>query len=250
MLLPVINWREWKGKRVAKVVLIGLVGVAGLVGIGTAGYYLWPEPKPKPPPPIDTATPTENAEYAASDDFKRLPMKQRLAWLDTQMKMIDRMGDDEFRENWEKIDESTRARIRENMDEVMHERGRRQINEYHKLPTSEREAYLDERLDEMNRWGRRTRIMFGSRGRGGRGPRGGHRGDRAEAGRRDGAGHPEGQANRRRRGPGGERFREGAHRFMVEQSPDRRAKTVAYFSAMARRRAERGEGGLFNRGRR
>jgi hypothetical protein len=234
MLLPMIDWKKTLTGRGAKVALISVGVVVGLSGIGMAGYHLWPEPAPEPPPPVETATPDDNVEYAASEDFNRLPMADRLAWIEEQSAHVDDVDDDEFANAWKDLDEATRDQIRKNMRPVMRERVKRQVNEYHRLPPDQREAYLDQRIDEEQAWRSKFRKMFRRDEDGS--PR---RGDDLDQERRD----LDREARRAR-------FAKEMHRFMTKEPAGRRAKTMSYFSAMGKRRAERGLIRMFRRGRR
>lgn len=225
MLIPVIDWKDLKSARVLKIALISLGGVLGLGGVGAAGYYFWPEPAPKPPPDVETASRDESANFAASDDFTRLPLKQRVKWTEGQMQKMLETDDDELAAYWRDMGEERRNRIRDNMRAVMRERTRRQMNEYFKLSGDDRKEYLDGRIDEMEQWGKKVRKMFPRR-RGA--PRDGE--SDADAEKRIAA----------RRA----RFARGADRFMKEPA-DQRAKTIAYFSAFAKRHNERGLGRFF-----
>jgi len=222
-----MDWKDLKNARVLKIALIGLGAVLGLGGVGAAGYYFWPAPPPKPPPDLETASRDENADYAASDDFTRLPLKQRVKWTEGQMQKMLETDDDELAAYWRDMGEERRDRIRSNMRAVMRERTRRDINAYFKLSEDGRKEYLDGRIDEMQQWQGKVRKMFPRR----RGePRDGE--SEADAEKRTAA----------RRA----RFARGAYRFMREPA-DQRAKTIAYFSAFAKRRNERGLSRLFGR---
>ncbi len=225
MLLPVLKWEALRQGRGLKILLISLGGVIALAGAGTATYYLWPSPPPKPPPDVETASLDESADYAASSDFNRLPMKQRVKWAEGQMQKALEMDDDELVAYWRDMGEERRDRIRDNMRAVMRERTKRHVNEYFKLSAEDRKEYLDGRIDEMQQWRDKARKMF---------PRG-------PGGVRDG--ESEADAEKRiaaRRA----RFARGAYRFMREPA-DQRAKTIAYFSAFAKRRNERGLSRVF-----
>ncbi len=225
MLIPVMDWKDLKNARVLKIALISLGGVLCLGGIGTAGYSLWPSPPPKPPPNVETASRDESADYAASDDFNRLPLKQRVAWTEGQMQRILETDDDELAAYWQDMGEERRKRIRANMHAVMEARTKRQIIEFSKLSEDGRSDYLDDRIDEMEQWGKKVRAMY----------------PRRRGGPRDG----ESDADREKRiATGRARFARGAHRFMKEPA-DQRARTIAYFSALAKRHNERGLGRFF-----
>ncbi len=242
MLLPTIDWKALRDKRGFKVALIALCVLVVLGGAGVAGYYLWPEPAPKPPPPVATATTQEAREFLASEDFSRLPLDQRMEWMDQARQKMDEMDEEERRKLFESVDENTRHQIGENMRKMMMERMTRDVETYYSLPEAEREAFLDKKIDEMEQF------------RGRRGPRGGPggpgpRGDRPPRGR-------EGQARSgerdRQRGPGrggpggprGPRRRPGGPDGPFARMPaDKRAEFMLYRKAMAKRRAERGLGG-------
>jgi acyl-homoserine lactone acylase PvdQ len=236
MLMPVVDWKELWGKRGVRVSLISGLAVLGLAGIGTAGYYLWPEPAPAPPPPAETSTFSDNADYLATDDFSRQPMDKRLAWIETRIQRDLDVEDDEMLEAWESMDEATRKRIRDNIRPVMQERARRQARTYAKLRGEERTAYLDERIDEFEQWHPKLHKMFGSPDR--RGP----------DARRDyeNMTDEELDALRERRR---QRMVQETHKFMTEMSSDDRAKQMSFFTAIGKRRAQRGLVRFFGRGR-
>jgi len=222
MLIPVIEWNKVFSKRGGKIAVISLGVVLGLGGVGAGAYYLWPEPAPKPPPPIDASTPDENADYAASEDFSRLPMKKRLDWVERQMAKSTEMDDDEFVKFWRDMDREKRERIQDNMRDVMRERTKRDVNEFHTLPRDQRKAFIDHRIDEMEEWqGKFRRIRRYEEGR-----------DRTDTRT------PE----ERERDKAMREARMGAEmkNFMTKQPARRRAKTMAYFTAFGKRRTERG----------
>ena len=250
MLMPVIGWKSLWAKRGVKVIVIGLGPLLALGGVGVFGYYyFWPEPAPKPPPPVQTATTQAVRDYLASEDFRRLPIDQRIEWLDQQRQAVANMTPEDRRSLWRDTDEQTRRRIAENIGEVMEERMNRDVATYHSLPPSEREAFLDKKIDEMQPF--RGRGGFGMGG--GPGMDGGPRGDRGP--RPEGQAGPGGQGRRPegfRGGPGGPgggppqgvRGRGGGAGGpggrMARMPADRRAEFSVYRRALAKRMAERG----------
>ncbi len=256
MLIPAVDWKALWGKRAFRTAVIGLCSAFALSGVGVAGYYLWPEPAPEPPPPAETATTQEAREYMASDDFNRLPLDQRSEWAGQTMRRVAQMDDAARRDLWESTGEETRDRIRENMRQMMTERWNRDVETYHSLPASEREAFIDKKIDEMR-----------SRGRGGwgmgRGPRGDRpprregqarsndRGRRAEASR-GGPGDRDRRSGDRGRGSGRYRGRRGGGGpggRLARMPADKRGEYLVYRKAMAKRLAERGLGPPGGRGR-
>ncbi len=247
MLLPTIDWKKGWVDRRFRVALIGLGVVFVLGGLGVGGYYLLPAPTPQPPPP-PTATTQEAREYLASDDFERLPVQERVAWLDERRKSMETMSPEQRREVWESMDEMTRRRVGETMREAMRERMIKDVETYHSLPPEEREKFLDQKIDERESrgWGRRgmgpPRGPRGDR-RGGPPPsragrdRGGDRGPRASGSReRSGGRRPGENRFHSRRSGGGP----GSRRFHIPA--DKRAEFMAYRKAMMARRIERGMG--------
>ena len=222
MLTYVIGWHELWDRRGLRIAMMGLGALLVLSGVGAGGYYLRAEPAPKPPPPARTASVEEAQGYVASDDFERLPMDDRIAWVDQRMQRMAEMDDDEFRQSWETMDEQTRRRIRENLMPVMQARMKRDVDGYHELPESERDAFLDERIDDMERFRKRGRRMLG-------GPPG--QGSPSPPGQAPGPGNGRG-------GPGRMGGRMMAN--MAKLPADRRAKMMSFMKAMARRRTERG----------
>jgi hypothetical protein len=207
--------------------------VAGLSGIAVGGYYLWPEPGPKPPPPVETSTVDQNINYAASDDFKRLPMNKRLAWVEAQSRKIGSMDDDEFVKMWRETDKATRDRIANNMREVMRERTKKDADTYFKLPKDQQQAFLDNRLDDFKQWDSKFHKMMGHQ-----------RGARPAAGPTSQDNDPFRQQERRAMH---QRFLTDSYNFMNNESADRRGKMFRYFTAMQKRRAERGEARFMGR---
>lgn len=233
MLIPVIDWKELLAKKGLKIAAVALGSLLWLTGVGAGAYYLWPEPAPKPPPPIETSSLAENADYAASEDFNRLPMKKRLDWVEAQMRKMEAMDDDAFIEYMNSMDDAKRRRIHENMREVMRQRIKNHVDEYTKLPDQERTAYLDQRIDEMQRWEQRAHRTFGPR---------------SDAARRVPEGVDPEVAAERRRAERRARMAGDMQRFMTEESADRRKKTMDFFSAIQARRSERGVGRFLGRG--
>jgi len=229
MLMPVVNLRELWKRRGLRTAGIGLAVVLAVGGMGAAGYYLWPQRAPAPPPPAETASEEEARDYLAGDDFRRLPVDRRLEWVGKRMASMAEKDPEERRKAWESMDEETRRRIHENMREMMTERMNRDVETYHSLPPSEREKFLDERIDEMERRRPRGGRMRDGGGRGGPPPGGGRGpGPSGEQGRR-----PEGRRGPPPGGPMG---------HMARMPADKRAEFMAYGKAMMKRRMERGLG--------
>ncbi len=206
-----------------------------VVGAGIAAYYLWPRPAPEPPPPAETATMQEAREYLAGDDFDRLPMEQRIEWLEERLQTLAKMDEDELRESLENMDDEARRRIRSSIGPVMFARMRRSVDDFHKLPESQREAFLDQEIDRMQTFREVVRKM--------RGPRD----------EREGAPRPEAQARRapaeQGQGRGGppRAGRDGARRgrgnmmnWLSRVPADRRARIISYRKAITNRMKERG----------
>jgi len=228
MLIPVVNWESLRSERGFKAGAIALVVVIVIGGAGMAGYYLWPEAAPKPPPPIETATTQEARDYLASEDFKRLPADQRNEWMDQHRQRMSQMDEEERRKLFDSMDDDTHRRIRDNMRQVREERMSRDIETYHSLPESQREQFLDEKIDEMQ-----SRRRGG--GRMGRGPRGGPPPDGNRGGRNAGRDRGRGRAGQ---GPPRGSRRPGDR--MLRMPADKRAEFTVFRKAMAKRMAERG----------
>lgn len=233
MLMPVLDWKEALAKRGVRIALIATGVVVGLSGIGVGGYYLWPEPAPKPPPPDATSTLQDQAEYAATEDFSRLPMRKRVAWVDKQITRANEMNEDEFVQMWKDLGPEKREQIRDNLDDVMEARVNKHADDYIKLPREERDAYLDKRIDEMQGWRKKLRRVFDDR--------------------RENRKNPMNELSPEERAR--ERARRRAHavremrEFMTEKGGARRAKMMKYFADMGKRRKERGMGPTLGRGR-
>jgi len=235
MLLPVIDWKELWSKPGFRTTLIGVALVFVLGGIGVAGYRYWPEPAPKPPPTAPDTPIAQTMDYASSQDFNRLPMEKRVAWIESQMQRLGQMDDEEFAAAWRNMDKATRDRIQNNMREVVRVRMNRHIDEYFTKPKTEREAYLDQRIDEMKQWDSKFHKIYGRSGRG-----------RTPQADPNAPPTPEQQWREQERKGMQQRFMADAYRFMGE-SADRRGKTAQFFNQIARRRAERGETDFFGR---
>ncbi len=133
----------------------------------------------------------------------------------------------QFRAEYEQLSEAQRREFRKNQSAGPLGRANNQIRKYFELPQSERLAFLDQQINEMEK---RRRSMAGRTGgetkttrlRGGRGP---DRGDR-----RDNLTDSEKQDRR-------DRFRRG---FLDGTTPQQRAEMSAYMEALRKRREERG----------
>jgi hypothetical protein len=223
VLLPIIDWKGLWNARGSRIALISTAVVLVVSGVGTAGYYLWPEPAPKPPPPVSSAL-IVGAEYALTGDFNRLPMNQRLSWVNTQITKMTEMDDDEFIRTWNQLGHDKRKSIERNLDAVMRERLRRQAQEFQKTTPTDKTAYLDKCLDEFEKIERKVK--------------------KAEALNRadpNSAASRLSEQERRRQVQARENAdfsREGA-RFMLSESADQRTKTVSFLAAASKRQVQR-----------
>lgn len=258
MLLPVIDFKKLWAKRGVRIGALSTAAVLGFTGSVTALVMLWPEPAPAPPPPVESNDHEQTIDYLASDDFNRLPAKRRVKWLDAQMEKALAMDEGEFVQMMRNMDDETRERIEDNLEPVMRERVKVHAREYCSLSSEERDAYIERRMSEHRQWDRRMHAAFGDHHRRGRrGDRSNHgesrasnnndrRSGQARAGR--GSGGPSGDADRaERRRRGRERFRAEIMRFMVSESPDQRAMTLAYLRAMGRKHVENNIGRILGR---
>ncbi len=241
MLMPVVDWKNLWAKRATRIIVVSLGLLVSLSGVGVAGYYLWPEPAPKPPPPVGTATTQESRDYLASNDFRRLPLDQRVKWLDDQRKTVTNMSPEDRRNLWQNTDEQTRHKIGENMRATMEERFARDVSTFNSLPPSERDKFLDKKIDEMQQsrgggFGMGGFGMGGGPPRGDRGPRPDGPGPRPD-GFRGPPGGPGGGPPRGFQGRGGGG---GPGGRMARMPADQRAEFSVYRRAMAKRMAERG----------
>jgi len=245
MLMPVVEWKNLWAKRATRIIVVSLGLLVSLSGVGVAGYYLWPEPAPKPPPPVGTATTQESRDYLASNDFRRLPLDQRVKWLDDQRKTVTNMSPEDRRNLWQNTDEQTRHKIGENMRATMEERFARDVSTFNSLPPSERDKFLDKKIDEMQQ-SRGGGFGMGGFGMGGGPPRGdrGPRPDGPPGGpgpRPDGfRGPPGGPGGGPPRGFQGRGGGGGPGGRMARMPADQRAEFSVYRRAMAKRMAERG----------
>ncbi len=229
MLMPVIDIKKFVATKAGKATVVSLAVLVLAGGAGATAYYLWPEPAPKPPPPPESSH-RENVDYMASDDFDRLPMDQRLAYFERRMKRVEAMSEEEFFELWRNTDPASRARIRNNLERVMRERINRHSRDYFKMGKKEREAYLDERIEEMERWKPKMRKLVG-RGR-------------TRSGRLERVDAEDKSFVERERQIRKARAIKHFDHMMTEASGDERARTMRYLSELGRRRVERGMGRL------
>jgi len=248
MLTPVLDRKKLRSSSSVKIALIGLAVVLCLGGIGVGGYVLWGDPPPKPPPSVETSTMADNADYLAGPDFERLPANERLAWFEGQMAKAVDMDDDAFFETCKNVDESKRERIRTNLTLVMRDRLRRDVADFQKLPASEKDAFLDERIDQMRQAERKFNRVVGRGASTAPGfvPLGGSRRRGARAG---GTPDADREFQRQERKAFRRHFNKQMRRFMVEESGDQRAKTVKYVTAMGRREIQRSLERLIGRSR-
>ncbi len=229
MLLPVIDWKGLLKDRRPRIVLMGAATLLLVAAGGALGYYLWPDPAPKPPPPIASSTLSQRAEYAATEDFNRRPMDQRLAWVEGQIQKTLEADDADFIRAWESLNPVQRERLRDNLEIVGLERMRRNVREFYKLPPSARTAYLDETLDELEKIDRKVRKALGSTN------------DPPPHLRNVAGTQPlsQQQIDRERLAAEDARLRKHATRMMVNEPADQRAKTVSYLAEMGRRQVQR-----------
>jgi len=116
----------------------------------------------------------------------------------------------------------------------MQERTKKDVQQFFKLPKSEREAFLDKRIDEINIWEPRMHKIFG---RGRRGP-----GTTAPA-----LSDQDREFRKQEREARQAQFMGESYRFMAGETADQRGMSLAFFAEMGRRRAERGESNFFGR---
>jgi len=218
VLLPVVDWKGLWNAGGPRKAFIGLATTFVLSGVGTAGYYLWPEPAPKPPPPADS-TLVQGAEYAAGTDFTRLPMDRRLAWIETQIKMATEMSEEEFINIWKLMGDEKRNLIQKHLDAVARERVRRQVSQYYRLPPKEKTAYLDQCLDEFEKIDNRISRAMESTD------------EFTQLSSEEKRRKIQEQENRD--------FTRESARLMLGEPADQRAKTVTFVAALGKRQTER-----------
>ncbi|MBN1345255.1 MAG: hypothetical protein JXQ73_21360 [Phycisphaerae bacterium] len=234
MLVPVLDWKALRKKRGLRRALIGSATILCLCGAGLAAYHFWPEPAPKPPPPMATSSLEEDADYAASNDFNRLTMRQRQDWLDGHVRKTNAMDDDVFLAKIRQMDLDKRNRLRENLTGVMRERILNHVKTYRKLPESEKKEFLDKNIDEMEQLNRKFLRVLGK-------PVPPRRG----WGLRQGSASAQPMTNedrefhREERMASHDEFRKQMKHFMVDTPPDLRAATVDYFSDVFTRQVQR-----------
>lgn len=218
----------------------GLVGtgrvIVALVLAGAAAggvYYFRPRPAPKPPPPPKTATVEEAREYLAGDDFDRLPMKQRMAWLEDRLEALSEMDEAELRESVEDMDEETRRRIRRNIGRVIFTQMSKSVDDFHELPESQREAFLDEQIDRMQTFRQVARKI--------RGPRDEQEGASEQQDQAREMQARNEQDSRSETGRDGKKHPRGGMMGLLSLLPaDRQARITAYHKALTNRMKERG----------
>lgn len=224
-----IDLKKIVATKAGKAAVISLSVLVVASGAGGAAYYLWPEPAPKPPPPPDS-THQENVDYMASNDFRRLPMDQRIAYIERRMKQVESMSDEEFFELWRNTDPASRHRIRDNLEQVMQARVNHHAKHYFKLGKKEREAYLDERIEEMELWRPKMRKLVGR--------------SRTRSGRLERVPSEDKGFVERERAIRKARAIKNIGNFMTNASGDERGRTARYLTEIGRRRIEKGMSGI------
>jgi flagellar biosynthesis/type III secretory pathway M-ring protein FliF/YscJ len=159
------------------------------------------------------ADPNKPNEYIASAEFENKPVLEQMKY---------------FQEHREQIDHEQARRL-------WGQRMRKTVDEWYALPEDQRVAYLDGLIDDWEQ----ARDYWRQRRE--REEQEAERSDGQEEGKSDeGSDHQE----RRDRGPRGERDRGQVRQHIRERtettSPEDRAKQMAFFSAMMKRRTERG----------
>lgn len=159
---------------------------------------------------IASADPTSPNDYIQSDAFEKLSAEEKAQYFADNRDSLDH---DLMRKLWEK-----------RMNDM--------VNEWYDLPSDQREAYLDKKIDEGEKFFAAMRAQ--------------HEKDREEKAEEDAAKEDEDKNNEAK---GGEHGRHAPSRTEVrdhvaerteKQSPEQRAKAMAFFQAMMARRTARG----------
>lgn len=192
---PKSNRTRWIAVSVILVLLL-------LIG---GGWYAWSQ-RTDP----DVARVTQMMSQAFGQDRQDMPQEERERVRAEIRAEMDKLTEDQRRQVWQTASAGPRR--------MMEQR----INRYFELPESQRQAYLDEQIREMD-------ARFGRRGNGGP-PGGGPPG-----------GGPPGDGPPRGRGGRDENTGLSRRRQMLDNTtPEQRAKFAAFFEAMAKRREELG----------
>jgi len=189
-----------------------------ILGLGLLSYAVWGRSGSKfvavaPPADIKKASTKEVTDYLASDSFGKLSDDQKIAYMDQLRKERK-----DFQGPPPVVSEEQRERIHRNIGPVFQKRMEKEIEDFFKLPADQQNAFLDQRIDQMQ-----AAMKSG----GPMGPSGG----------------PPGGGPGMGRGPGGPppRPNHAMMRRMIEHSnPTQRARMATFMKAMQKRMKERG----------
>ena len=122
-----------------------IIVIAGVALAGAVAWWLWPRCLTPPDPAAAAAR--DVLQYVASDDFAALPRDGQADYMAKlweqpaeRLKELASMGD---------LPDATQRKVRHNVQHGMIRVMIRQAAEYAALPSADRDAYLDGRIDEM-----------------------------------------------------------------------------------------------------
>jgi hypothetical protein len=127
-------------------VAIALVAVICLLAVGFL-YRSRPAPAP---PDAEKAPPKDVVAYLASDDFAKLPEAKRSEYFEALMKLPPERRAEGLK-MMEGLTDAQQEKVMKNVGSIFHSRLAKEAAEYRALKPGEREAYLDRKIDEMER---------------------------------------------------------------------------------------------------
>lgn len=192
-----------------------LAGVLLLAGGGLA--WLLSEPSVPPEPPTDD--PKQLVEIMASKQFASLNDQQKQAYM--QKLAGEGSPRQAFRAARELPDEQ-RQQFRENVGSMMRQQFEQRIDAYFALAPEQRDAYLDEQIDQMQAHRQQRQAR------------------RAEQTTSSGETGSDAQRRPRRDGPRRGFTPDRMKRRIEHSDPERRAKFMEYMKAMRERMEARG----------
>lgn len=215
------------------IAIVAFVVVAG----GVTAWAVWPG-GPKSAPDPTTMETDEVARYVASKDFGKLPVDQRMAFMEQAREATEAEGGSPMRRffsGMESLSEEQQQRARENMRDVGRAYMDKRLREYSEASPEEKTRMLDEMIDRMQERMDRRRDR----------PEGERRAQRpadndGERRQRDGDG------DGRRRGFTPERLK----RHIEGSDPEIRAMRMQFMEDLRDRMKERGIDAPWGRGRR
>jgi uncharacterized membrane protein YgcG len=186
-------------------------------------WIFTPDPK--------TANQKDIADYMASNAFGRLNADEKKAYMDKLRERKDLKPP-------EGLSRDQMDKIRRNMGDVMREQMKKDMEEWSKLPASEQIAFLDKKIDEMQKMGPPGSPPPGAASQ----PSGQSDGKQQAGGPPPGGGPggPGGPGGGGPPGSGGAAGRARMSSMLANSNPRERALRGAFMTAMRKRMQERG----------